>query len=30
VAAVRPGDRLHGHIESVGDLEIEVTGTAPA
>ncbi|MFL5331707.1 MAG: fumarylacetoacetate hydrolase family protein [Geminicoccaceae bacterium] len=24
VGAVRPGDRLHGHIEGVGDLQVEV------
>jgi fumarylpyruvate hydrolase len=24
VGAVRPGDRLHGHIDGVGDLQVEV------
>jgi fumarylpyruvate hydrolase len=26
VAAVQRGDRLHGHVDGVGDLEVEVTG----
>jgi fumarylpyruvate hydrolase len=26
VAAVKPGDLLHGHIDGVGDLRVEVTG----
>ncbi|HEX6015167.1 MAG TPA: fumarylacetoacetate hydrolase family protein [Geminicoccaceae bacterium] len=26
VAAVRRGDRLHAHVDGVGDLEVEVTG----
>ena len=26
VAAVQRGDRLHGHVDGVGDLKIEVTG----
>ncbi len=26
VGAVKPGDRMHAHVEGVGDLRIEVTG----
>jgi fumarylpyruvate hydrolase len=26
VAAVRRGDRLHAHVDGVGELEVEVTG----
>ena len=26
VGAVRPGDRLHGHVDGVGELEVEVVG----
>ena len=26
VGAVKPGDRLYGHVDGVGDLEVEVTG----
>ena len=26
VAAVQRGDRLHGHVDGVGELEVEVTG----
>jgi fumarylpyruvate hydrolase len=26
VGAVKPGDRLHGHVDGVGDLRVEVTG----
>jgi fumarylpyruvate hydrolase len=28
VGAVRPGDRLHGHVDGVGDLRVEVTVSA--
>lgn len=30
VGAVRPGDRLHGHVDGVGELEVRVTGEMPA
>lgn len=30
VGPVRPGDRLHGHVDGVGDLEVRVTGEMPA